>query len=241
MARRPSYGVGPIAPMSPDVPLSTRWQLAPAVHGVAVGDDLVFLNVASDGYFCLPGATALATLAPNRRDLQVADTHLASDLATAGLVLPTTTNAVGECKPMPPRPRSSALADLSQRPRWCDLPEAFRCLVDLFLNYRGKNLEAIVLTVSRTPSWDHFQPPTKALLDEVERFNCWIPYAPVSGKCLLQSFLLLRLLRRRGHDAAWVFGVTTWPFRAHCWLQVGDVVLNDTYERLWLYQPIMVV
>ena len=69
----------------------------------------------------------------------------------------------------------------------------------------------------------------------------WIPYAPVRAKCLVRSFLLLRWLVRRGHGAYWVFGVTTWPFRAHCWLQCGAVALDDDVERLAAYSVIMVL
>jgi hypothetical protein len=36
-----------------------------------------------------------------------------------------------------------------------------------------------------------------------------------------------------------VFGVRTWPFHAHCWLQVEDVVLDDHHERIGAYTPLM--
>ena len=48
-------------------------------------------------------------------------------------------------------------------------------------------------------------------------------------------------LRRHGHDARWVFGVRTWPFRAHCWLQRGEVVLDDDLETLVPLTPILVI
>jgi hypothetical protein len=83
--------------------------------------------------------------------------------------------------------------------------------------------------------------PAPAALEVVARFRRWAPFAPVSGKCLLRSFMLLRLLRRRGFDAHWVFGVSTWPFTAHCWLQVGDIVLDDSHERLLPYRIIHVI
>ena len=49
------------------------------------------------------------------------------------------------------------------------------------------------------------------------------------------------MLRRAGQNAAWVFGVRTWPFSAHCWLQIGDAVLDDDPERVSRYTPIMVL
>jgi hypothetical protein len=37
-----------------------------------------------------------------------------------------------------------------------------------------------------------------------------------------------------------VFGVRTWPFHAHCWLQCDDVVLDDQADRVAAYAPILV-
>ncbi len=73
---------------------------------------------------------------------------------------------------------------------------------------------------------------------EFARFRVW---APFDGACLKRSYMMLRYLRLRGHDAAWVIGVRTWPFMAHCWLQVGEVVLDDDHERLLPYHPILAV
>jgi hypothetical protein len=77
-----------------------------------------------------------------------------------------------------------------------------------------------------------------ALVAAFHRWACWTP-AP--AKCLIRSFMLLRLLRRHGFDARWVFAVRTWPFEAHCWLQAGPVVLDDAVERLTAYHPILAV
>jgi hypothetical protein len=68
-----------------------------------------------------------------------------------------------------------------------------------------------------------------------------MPWAPYQGACLHRAFLLLFMLRASGADAIWVFGVRTWPFSAHCWLQVGDSVLDDDPERVSLYTPILAV
>ena len=67
------------------------------------------------------------------------------------------------------------------------------------------------------------------------------PFAPFQGECLFRAFLLLAYLRLEGRHATWVFGVRTYPFQAHCWLQVGDMVLNDAVERICGYTPIFAV
>ncbi|HEX4268851.1 MAG TPA: lasso peptide biosynthesis B2 protein [Steroidobacteraceae bacterium] len=59
--------------------------------------------------------------------------------------------------------------------------------------------------------------------------------------CLLDSLTMLLFLRAEGIHPEWVFGVKTEPFDAHCWVQHGDVVLNDAPDRVRQYSPILVV
>jgi hypothetical protein len=59
--------------------------------------------------------------------------------------------------------------------------------------------------------------------------------------CLFDAFCLSEFLAAYGVFPHWVFGVQARPFAAHCWLQLGDVVLNDTVDHVKRYTPIMVV
>jgi hypothetical protein len=61
------------------------------------------------------------------------------------------------------------------------------------------------------------------------------------SECLFDSLTLLKFLAHYGIFADWVFGVQARPFAAHCWVQLGDVVLNDTVEHVSGYTPIMLV
>lgn len=66
-------------------------------------------------------------------------------------------------------------------------------------------------------------------------------YVPIEPICLLDSLSLLRLLSRRGLSANIVFGVTSEPFAAHCWVQAGDTVLNETLSDANAHTPIRMV
>jgi hypothetical protein len=220
---------------------SVDWHLPPTVHVAAVDDDLVFLNVRSDSYACLPGGAVLAEICASGRDLRLCDPRLGEDLAAAGLVQSRREPAPSHNPLLLPRPTASALADTAERPEWRDFPQALNCLFDVLIRYRGRSFANILASATQGAADSVSDTPSAALISVVQGFHRWSPYLPVSGKCLLQSFMLLRLIRRSGHDAAWVFGVSTWPFRAHCWLQCGHVVLNDTFERVRAYQPIMVI
>ncbi|MFL6604470.1 MAG: lasso peptide biosynthesis B2 protein [Steroidobacteraceae bacterium] len=60
-------------------------------------------------------------------------------------------------------------------------------------------------------------------------------------ECLYDSLALIEFLARYGIYPDWVFGVQTRPFAAHCWVQHGEIVFNDTVEHVSGYTPIMVV
>lgn len=59
--------------------------------------------------------------------------------------------------------------------------------------------------------------------------------------CLLDSLTLLHFLSAAGVHPDWVFGVKTEPFDAHCWVQQGELLLNDIPDRVRQYSPIMMV
>ncbi|GIL38048.1 lasso peptide biosynthesis B2 protein [Roseiterribacter gracilis] len=76
----------------------------------------------------------------------------------------------------------------------------------------------------------------------------WLPYFlharyyyPADRICLRDSFLLMNVLLAHGVAADWVFGVQADPFAAHCWVQIGDLVINDDVERVARFTPILVV
>ncbi len=219
------------------------FRLAPDVHAVGVNGDLVFLQVTRDAYVCLPDGETAARLSEDRRTVTLADSELAADLAEAGLLVTAGHDReVGDggtadrwWRP----PARSALPDRFERPRASDSLSVGRALTDLFMAYRGRAVSDILGAVQRTRT----APPTldEGLLACVGDFHRWAPFAPTSAKCLLRSFMLLRLLHRRGHDALWVFGVRTWPFHAHCWLQCEDLVLDDEPDRIRAFTPIVVL
>ena len=66
-------------------------------------------------------------------------------------------------------------------------------------------------------------------------------YVPIEPTCLLDSLSLLRFLSRRGLSANIVLGVTSDPFAAHCWVQAGGMILNETFSDADAHTPIRMV
>jgi Transglutaminase-like superfamily len=67
------------------------------------------------------------------------------------------------------------------------------------------------------------------------------PFYPRPYLCLFDSLALLEFLASYHSYPRIVFGVVADPFQAHCWLQDGNVLLNDDLERVGKYKPILSV
>ena len=63
-------------------------------------------------------------------------------------------------------------------------------------------------------------------------------YIPIETRCLLDSLAMAWFLAKRGHHASVVFGVTSDPFSAHCWVQSEDLLLNDTIGNVEMFTQI---
>jgi hypothetical protein len=75
----------------------------------------------------------------------------------------------------------------------------------------------------------------------VAQFDTLRPFFPRQYVCLFDSLALLEFLSRFALYPTWVFAVIPEPFEAHCWLQHGDVVLNDSVEEVTKFTPIMAI
>ena len=209
--------------------------LRPDVYAARLGDDVVLLDAGRGEYLCLADAAAafdLSAVGPPR----ILDPELAADAAQMGLL--------GEGRALASRELSLAALDIADRlPISLDsktLAHVLATFGELLGRYYGRSFpELLRYVVSRR----RLDAPalTPGLAEQVQAFRTILPWAPFQGVCLYRSFFLLAFLRRRGLDASWVFGVRTWPFEAHCWLQVGDVVLDDSFDHVRPFTPILAV
>lgn len=219
----------------------TTCHLRPAVHLALRGRDAVFLDTRHGAYHCLAEVAPLLSATPGRRMIEVHDRDLMSALEIAELVAPSPYEEAPR-QPPPPLPgRDLACRGPLGRPG--DLTGVVLTLLTSAADYHGRGFRHLLASIRREPADVErlsAMAPSANLEAEVLGFQAWLPWAPFQGLCLYRSFMLLRHLRRRGHDALWLFGVRTWPFEAHCWLQVGDMVLDDSADRISAYTPILV-
>lgn len=60
-------------------------------------------------------------------------------------------------------------------------------------------------------------------------------------QCLPRSLAAAHMLLDRGCRSELVIGVRVQPFAAHCWLQSGSILVNETVEEVRNFTPILVV
>lgn len=208
--------------------------LSPTTHLVRLGEDLVVLDARTNAYFCLPGAGD--ALSQQAGALRFTDHALALAFDEAGFL---------DAEPFHHEaPPDAATQDLglavADRLSLRDLATVLGAWIWMLTAYHRQPFDRLLATARQGRKAPPSAPPA-AMSALVAAFTRILPWLPFQGVCLYRSLLLLRVLRRRGYDARWVFGVHTWPFQAHCWLQVGDTVLDDTADRLTAFTPIMVV
>lgn len=210
--------------------------LAPHIHAALHGRDLIVLDLTSGAYELFAGLGDQVSLSADRRVLRSAAADILGELDDLGLLAVQTT-AGG--RPTPRLPTRTAL--FAEPP---PLPFSARLWVGrgwlgMLTRYHGRSFQDLLdavrdrhLTPTRRDAVDL---PHKAAV--FDRLSVWLPF---QGDCLYRCFMLLRLLGRDGAAVDWVFGVRTWPFLAHCWLQVGDLCLTDDAGRLRAFSPILV-
>jgi hypothetical protein len=209
------------------------WQLAPDVSFAVASGRTIFLDLARDRY----SALSLAQSDDFQRWIAQPDDlplpPVGERLLQAGLLIsangPSAISAAAITRPrtaLASRPGSPALAAAwdvalsSARVRWS-------------LRRRG-----LAATLAR-PGVAIAGNSAERTRDLAAAFVDIRRHLPSRGSCLPDSLALLDFLRRRGAGASIVFGVTGTPFRAHCWLQLGEEVLNDALDNVAPFTPIL--
>lgn len=212
----------------------------------------IVLNVGRDRYYCLQhrDLTSIGLDAEGSIDLRRAeaagspdqvDTILRS-LMAAGII----TSDPGSGKPfvesrvahpldaLMPQERPPALQATS-------LPRFFSACAWADWSLRRRSIAATLARLRRRRGPPPEQAPEdrRRLAELVAVFNRLRPLYPHAYRCLFDSLALLGFLTRHGLPPRIVFGVTGDPFQAHCWVQLGTLLINEDDERVRRFAPIM--
>jgi hypothetical protein len=220
----------------------------------------IILDVHTDQYFCIPSRdfSALGPLIHgwqcDTRDVPFrfpehteALRALAEQLVAKG-VLCETRESARELSVSPITLPTSILdaerVSIRVRQLMLYAPSFFFSCLTADRRLRRRNFESIVRSV-QVPESSYHRAATSSDLQKmrtlVSTFNVLRLWYPRSYLCLFDSLALLLFLSLHGLYPRWTFGVMADPFQAHCWLQEGSVLLNDSLARVSAYTPIMAV
>ena len=229
-----------------------HYALSKHVHACETGGVLIFLDLQRDQYFSLD-RNASELLAPllsgTREDIEGDEEHQRTlrrtvDLLMAQRLLSLNSGPVGQALPVGwVRPTESLVQ------------ARYRSLSNIPPTWFIDFLYAAVLAAGKLRWWsiarivesirvrrpEHAGVDPEKVADLMSAFVTLRPLFPKSYVCLFDSLASLELLARHNCFPQWVFAVKASPFGAHCWLQDGELVLNDSAEHVSAYTPIMVV
>jgi hypothetical protein len=237
-----------------------RYSLAEHVFVCLNGEHLVFLDLKADRYWALD-ASRTAGLAPLVGGWPVAGSGAAAtedslseetiaviDVLKGRGLLAATPAPGKDATPVRAQPPASELISEAEESAGRTVATwwTFFCaaLIAKFV-LRTWPFERVIRRVRRrkagadsevaAPDLQH----ARKLVEAFARYRVFLFSS--KDECLFDSLALLEFLARHGVYPNWVFGVQTRPFAAHCWVQYGGIVFNDTVEHVSGFTPIMVV
>ncbi len=217
---------------------------------VGVGrEQMAFLGARVKGWPLLEAAQgdALPASRTVRSSNTGADAVLAKMLATGML---TTDPALGkEARPVEmPQVDAALVADeLETQPEVTvtHVVRFFRAWAAVALEMKLRPIEAVLTRMSARKARRQAKTFPLDLAAARSAVGAFIRLRPLvfgaQDACLFDSITLVRYLSYYGIFPACVIGVQTGPFAAHCWVQDGAVLFNDSPEWVRRYTPILVV
>ncbi|AOH37236.1 lasso peptide biosynthesis B2 protein [Luteimonas sp. JM171] len=204
-----------------------------------VGGCLVFFDIGSDQYLRLPSTLGAALVKYLSSE---SPSHINVDELVARNILVEQGDSAPASRPTAIPPTRSSMEEAHPLPRVSFLQalEALALVVHTQMTLKLRPFKH-VLRIAGAPAQTFEAPPLEQqVIKEAAAFRRSRLYIPVEMRCLVDSIALARFLRRRKRNVHVVFGVAVDPFSAHCWVQAGDLVLNDTLGNVTSHTPIRV-
>jgi len=213
------------------------WRLLPHATLCVASDRLILLDVRQDRYSLVPAALAdpMQRWLADDTGMPLPDPLLR--LFQAGGVVgagdPPMTHALEQVQiPL----TLAAMAPSPPRHAWRSASQVAAAVGSTWLALRLLPLEGILAKVVQRRVQAAAR-CTDQLAAQSALYDVARRYSPFARSCLLDSLALDAWLGVGARQL--IFGVTAEPFAAHCWLQTDRAILNDSYERVSRYTPIL--
>lgn len=237
-----------------DLCLPARYALCAHVFLCVDEDSVVVLELRQDRYFTFPAArtASLADLVPgwpvrgNTGGENGAD--VAEMLCQRGFLVKSPARGKDATPVQVPGPSIELLPPVDEEhqrraPIRARTVLAFlRAAITAKLSLKLLPFERVIRRARRRKE-AHQAPPSldlvraRELVESYRRLRIYLFSS--KEECLFDSLALLEFLARHNVFPDWIFGVRARPFGAHCWVQSGTVVVNDSVEHVAGYKAIM--
>jgi hypothetical protein len=201
----------------------------------------IFLDVPGDRYFCLPDDAEQAFLhLVSGADLAPPATEIARLVQNAILVPSAGDERPAACRALS-EPRTSLL-DATLRS--VGVGQVAAALFELRrtsrLLRRHGLAAALASATDAKPRQRQSHASREPAVSVAVAFARTALVTNAQDQCLVRSIAVARRLFRRGGRGDLVLGVRLQPFRAHCWVQDDEVVINDRPEIVREFTPILI-
>ncbi|MCC4610968.1 UNVERIFIED_ORG: hypothetical protein FHT06_001515 [Xanthomonas campestris] len=211
-----------------------------------VDGHLIFLDIGNDRYFRLSRPLESSFI----RYLQDGDIHAGgiSKLLEQRVLTDVVPSHLPPMQRVPTSPTHSALEMTTESTRATSAPaiEVAALVLSTHIQLRTRKLKRVLDRIHRHRDGSPSIPAPSS--NEALRAACWAEafrsaraLVPIDTRCLPDSIALTRFLERRRLCVDLVFGVTSAPFSAHCWVQYQGIVLNDTLDHVRAHTTILVI
>jgi hypothetical protein len=218
--------------------MSMYWRLAPSVTACLAADRIILLDIGRDRYSSLPQVLTADFLAwlgrpgsppPEACARMLCDLRVnARDAAAAGFPAEC---SIAWASPIDSEPTPPC------RIRARDLASVGRSVISAARDVRSRPLASVLeCRLGGRTDQDH---PAPGLNAKLAAFRATRPLVPVPRVCLHDCLALIDWLGASSAGVSLVFGVSAYPFTAHCWLQSGTDVLDDHPESPSRFEPIL--
>lgn len=219
------------------------WSLRDDVHWCDCGGRAVFLDLKADRYFCLPRESNAAFLRVAHDAPQPGDCERLDALVRRGLLIAGDAGTGIQSPASVELPQGDFLSDRNVRSSLASALRAISSEVRTAWLLRRRPFHDVIDTVRRSS-------PSNRLAngDQHRSLQSIVTAAALTAfflrshdRCLVRGLALHSSCRKSGLGTKMVLGVIAHPFTAHCWVQLGNVVLVGGYEQARLYTPILVL
>lgn len=223
--------------------------LRPGISFCHVGDRTIFLDVVADRYFCLNASAEAAfnraVVAESAQNLEDAEIN---DLLRRGLLVSGGPTARSKPCTSANAPRTSLLDQMTGSAALGEAGAAtFHILrTRLALRHYGFAgcLNALAAQLAALARDGATLEPNEAIEQSRRLIGAFVRAGRLTGTlddCLVQSLAVASALAARGITSETRIGVRLGPFAAHCWVQSNGCLVNDRFDVVRCFTPILVI